>query len=443
MSIKSKELREKRANLVSQGRDLINKAEADKRDLSSDEVAQYDKIMVDVANLKTQYERIERLEQAEREVDRVEDHGLGDSVSHVDGKLPGQKKPLNTAEAIEKALTGWINDAVTEDTLAAAEQAGIRLKKNTVAMPLRTNNRQVMRDYRNSLTAGGAAAGASTIAQGFVPALEMAMMEHSSVLQVADVLRTSKGNDLPWPTADDTSNEGEQVGEEANVDTEADPLMGELVMKAYKFSSKLVKASYELIEDSEFDVATLLGSMLGERLGRILQRRFTLGTGVNQPLGVVTAAPVGVTAASPTVLTLDHLVALSMSMSKPYRRRGSFMANDKVWSGLNTLKDTQGRFLIEPAVQVGEPDRFRGYAVLSNDFMVEAAAANAVPLLFGDFNYYKVRLVGQLRAKRFVERFADKDQEGFIAFMRADGRLLKPQASTTKSPILALKMAAV
>ena len=38
--------------------------------------------------------------------------------------------------------------------------------------------------------------------------------------------------------------------------------------------------------------------------------------------------------------------------------------------------------------------------------------------------YYKIRDVGVLRLRRLDERYAEKDQVGFLAFLRSDSRLL-------------------
>jgi HK97 family phage major capsid protein len=59
----------------------------------------------------------------------------------------------------------------------------------------------------------------------------------------------------------------------------------------------------------------------------------------------------------------------------------------------------------------------------NNDMASTLVAANKT-VLFGDFSKYIVRRVRSIRLRRLVERYADTDQEGFVAFVRADGGLL-------------------
>jgi HK97 family phage major capsid protein len=85
------------------------------------------------------------------------------------------------------------------------------------------------------------------------------------------------------------------------------------------------------------------------------------------------------------------------------------------------LKDTQGRPLWEPSLQVGVPSTLLGYSVKINNFMA-TMAANAKSIAFGDFNAgYVVREVNGGGLLRLEERYAELLQVGFIGFGRYDG----------------------
>jgi HK97 family phage major capsid protein len=47
---------------------------------------------------------------------------------------------------------------------------------------------------------------------------------------------------------------------------------------------------FELLQDSEIDIEATVLELLAERLGRITNTFFTVGTGGAQPRGIVTAA---------------------------------------------------------------------------------------------------------------------------------------------------------
>jgi HK97 family phage major capsid protein len=64
-----------------------------------------------------------------------------------------------------------------------------------------------------------------------------------------------------------------------------------VLLGAWKYSSRLVKVSIELMQDSAFDFESFLIKAFAIRLARILVSDFTagLGTASQMPLGVVTS----------------------------------------------------------------------------------------------------------------------------------------------------------
>ena len=127
---------------------------------------------------------------------------------------------------------------------------------------------------------------------------------------------------------------------------------------AYKHSSKLVKASWESIEDDEYDLVEVLTPILGERLGRIGNRRATTGTGVGQMGGVMTEAALGVTAASATDVTWQELYALKHSVDPAYRNGSRWMWHDNMTLKVKTMTDNENRPLWQMGIGMGAPDTF-------------------------------------------------------------------------------------
>lgn len=274
------------------------------------------------------------------------------------------------------------------------------------------------------------AAGGFLVPEGFLNKMTETMKFFSSLLDIANVITTTTGNDLVWPSNDDTGNKGAILAENTQV-TEQDVVLGQKSLKAHMYTSKLVRVSYQLLQDAAFDLDGWLPGKLGERIGRIYNEHFTTGTGTNQPEGVQTNAVVGVTGAAgqTTSVVYDDLVDLEHSVDVAYRNeRSRYMWHDLTLAKLRKLKDADGRPLWEPSLQVGTVDRFNGrpYKV-NNDMPVMAASAKSI--LFGDFSAgYIVRQVRSVQTLRLTERYADFLQVGFLGFARADGKPDDPGA---------------
>ena len=95
---------------------------------------------------------------------------------------------------------------------------------------------------------------------------------------VAQVIRTAMGNDMSWPTSDGTAEVGELIAQNTTA-TAADPTFGTVAVVTYKFSSKIVAVPFELLQDSQIDVAAFVENRLVQRIGRITNQFFTTGTG--------------------------------------------------------------------------------------------------------------------------------------------------------------------
>jgi HK97 family phage major capsid protein len=192
------------------------------------------------------------------------------------------------------------------------------------------------------------------------------------------------------------------------------------------YTSKMVRVSFQLLQDSVFNLDSFLARKLGERIGRIQNTHFTTGTGTAQPLGVQTNAAIGKTGTTgqTTTVIYDDLIDLIHSVDPAYRAANArFMLNDLTVGVARKLKDSQNRPLWEPSVQVGVPDSLLGYGlVINNDMPV--MAANAKSILFGDFRRaYLIRDVLGVQLLRLTERYADFLQVGFASYARADGTL--------------------
>jgi HK97 family phage major capsid protein len=246
---------------------------------------------------------------------------------------------------------------------------------------------------------------------------------------VATVIQTSSGIAIPWPTVDETGQVGEIVAENVAAATQ-DIAFGTTSIGAYKFSSKVFTVPLELLMDQGpgIDIEAFIRRAAATRIGRIQNTKFTVGTGTSEPTGIVTGAAsgkVGLTGQTTTVIT-DDLLDLEHSVDPAYRAKPGvgYMFHDTTLRNLKKMKDTQNRPLWLPGFDTKEPDTFNGYRYTINQDMAQMAA-NAKSILFGDLSEYMIRDVLEVTLFRFDDSaFMTKGQIGFLAWARADGKLI-------------------
>lgn len=387
----SVELREQRKRIAEQAREILQKAASEKRALNGEENEKFEKMEADLRGLEAQIEKVERFEVAERK--------LGEAVSRV------------TESIAPKA-----GDAPSLRSIALGDYAPGR-------------------EYEARALAKSSAAGALDVQ--VADAFEEALKYFGPMWEVSTILRTSTGNSLNLPTVNDTGNVAAQLGEAGTVTT-ADPTFGSVVLGAYKYSSKAVLVSAELLQDSVIPIEGMIARQLAERIARQTNTDFTTKT--NGPVGIATTqsgATVGATATATNAFDYTNLVSLVHSVDPWYRRNAGWMMNDAYIAAVRKLVDSQNRPIWEPSVQAGQPDRLLGYPVWNNTAMTSTIGTGQVAMLFGDFSKYHIRVAGDLTLVVARELYVANHQVGYFGFLRVDGNLLDAGTDPVKYMVMA------
>lgn len=414
-----KEMQEKRAEIAKRIREMADKINEEKREFNAEETKNWDTANKEYDEFGEKIDRQVRLDkiaadQAKKELDKKPP------------VIPGAPTEEDRSNAMRAWALHQIGEDVSEELVAVAELCGLNLNTRNLnfrLLPRASRNVDEIGRQIRAQSVGTDSEGGFTVPEGFVNNLEIALLAFGGMREVSDILRTATGNDLPWPTSDDTSNEGVLLAENTQV-AEQDVVFASLVLQAFKYSSKLVRVSAELLQDSAFDIAAFLGTALGERLARIQNRHATVGTGAAQPNGVVTASTLGFTTAAAALIAADELIDLFHSLDPAYRANARWMMHDGIAKVVRKLKDGESQYLWQPGLQAGMPDLLLGKPVSINQNMQATVVTATKTILFGDFMKYKIREVSAVRMRRLVERYADFDQDGFVSFMRFDSDLL-------------------
>ncbi len=177
-----------------------------------------------------------------------------------------------------------------------------------------------------------------------------------------------------------------------------------------------------------FDLESYIGHEYAYAFGAAEEESFCVGTGSGQPTGLFTAngGEVGVTAAAAGAVTADELIDLIYSLKSPYRKKAKFLMNDKTVCALRKLKDGNGVYLWQPALQQGQPDKLLGYELYTSPY-VPVMASGSYSIGFGDFQNYWIADRAGRTVQRLNELYSMKGQVGFVGTERVDGKIILPE----------------
>jgi len=431
-----KELREKAGKLADRIKELARQAEG--REFTAEEKENWEKLNKEYNDLLKQIERAELVEQLDRDMGDPQARNLpGREDTHGTPADDSGRRQVATDEQRALALQAWMRTQsgleLTEPQREAAAACELNPGRRELTLRLFTtdqftNRQRLIRHthpgvIERALSVNTGASGGFIVPSGFINRVEDALLFYGGMRQVAEILRTETGEELSWPTDNDTSNSGERLGEGQAV-TEAAPTFGQVKLNAYVYSSKLVRVPVSLLQDAAFDLVNWLAAKLGERISRAQNSDYTTGIRGNQPWGIVTAATLGVTAAAQAAIDWDELKQLIHSVDVAYRTGARWMFHDNTALALRQIRDGMGREIWQSNAREGLPDTIEGYPVTLNNDMASTIATTAKTIIFGQLTKYKIRDVQIIIVRRLVERYAEYNEEGFVAFMRSDGALI-------------------
>lgn len=391
------ELKQKRASIIEQMREAAKKGQEAraKGESATDYDATFDRAEADERALS---QEIRLAEIAEAEAREAAGKAL-EQRERTEGK-----QDQDAEKMYREAFKTWFTRG--EQALDAEQRAIISEKRGT-----------------SNQVAGTANLGGYTVPTGFLPELVVALKAYSGIAQVARFLNTDAGNVLYIPTEDDTSTEASLITEGTSI-TVQDITFGQKQLDAYSYKTH-TKISWELLQDSAFDLEQEIRNVFAPRFGRTMNSSCTTGTGSAQPNGVVTASSLGKTTTSATAFTAAEIMDLYHNVDPAYRmsRTCGFMMHDQVLAAIKKLQlgSNDASPLWLPSIREGEPDTILGKPYWINQGMESAITTGKKIMLFGDFNYYVIRLVQSMLIIRLNERYADNGLVGFVGYMRWDG----------------------
>jgi HK97 family phage major capsid protein len=376
--------------------------------------ARFDTIMAEHDALDGQIEREERLATAQARAAQREEEARNRRPTGDNREVGGSNQGGISSE---DAFRSWFRFGA--GNLTAEERQVLRALRNTDVED---------RAQSTSTTAGG-----YTIPTGFMAELIKSMAMWGPMLDpgITRELVTAGGNTIYIPTVNDTANQGVRLAENTAATSEGDVVFGQKQLDAYKYSSGPILVSSELLQDSAFNMGSVLNELMGERIARKVNADLTTGDGSGDPNGIVTASTLGKTAAGAAAITADELIDLYHSVDPAYRGAPNvrFMFKDSTLQMIRKLKDAENRYLIDGLRDGSGVINIAGLSVpYTINQAMPAATTGLKSVLFGDFNKFIVRRVREFVVRRSDELYLESDQSVFVGFARYDSDLLDTAA---------------
>lgn len=439
MATKLIDLQDERTRLLGEMRTMNDLAESESRSFTAEESETYSRLETDFDERGATIKRETKLAAAEAELAERNAISVDGRLTQVSDDTETRDVRYTETREYRSALRDYLRKGELE---MSPENRGI-LAKGT----------EELRDQaKGTNSLGGFLVPIDFQKQLALHALQAGTMRQNRAGQNAIV--TGSGEQLQIPKT--TVYGSASWVTEGSASTGNDSSFGQVTLYAFT-ARRLVKVSVELVQDNAVDLESHLAKAIGMSIGRLENTGYWVGSGVNQPTGLITvlqtlgAPGIGKTGATgqTIAITADDVIDLFFSVGPQYRANGEYVMNDSTVKAVRKLKDSTGNYLFATTPGSGgslayaTPDTLQGKPLWS-DPDVPAMAAGAYSVIFGDLSAYQIRDVGVAGPEaesrpigafsviRLNERFMDGLQIGFLGYHRTDGNMID-QTGAVKS----------
>lgn len=277
-------------------------------------------------------------------------------------------------------------------------------------------------------------AGGYMIPPGFRQKLVEVRQAFGGLANEVENITTDSGNALEYPSLDDTANSGSITTEGSQFAAGADMTFGTVALGAFKYTSQgtgqdPLRVSVELLQDSAFDVGSLVARALGTRIARKQAVDWVTGGGTTLPFGIAHSGLTDDNAlASAGTVTYQDLLDTEALLDPAYEAGAKWVMSKATWSTIRAITDvTTGRPLVlENAVAgMGQnpPKMLLGYEVVIDQTMPAITGSNYFAVLGDLREAYVIRRVQNLVVVVNPYTRANYGQVEYSAWERADGNI--------------------
>ena len=416
----SKELYEARAKAVHDAREILDRADREKRDLNSEERVQYDRFDAEIDRIN---DRLAAAEQRAAAKNRpVAPSQLAKDRYGVDVTR------IKLGKRLEIDLSGVDNRQVAD---SLRRRSSPQYKRAFGAYL-----RGAKADFEKlGLMVGNDPQGGYLATIEFHSELIKFLDDMSTMRQLGKVLPPTNAKSVGALSYDTDYDDADWTAEvpASDLSEDDDARFGAREMTPHALT-KLVKTSKKLLSSATMSIESFLAERLAYKFSITENKAFMSGSGSQRPLGVFVASNDGIpttrdtTCAATTTFTADEVIDLRESVKDQYAQNGTFLASRTFRKMCRKLKDGSGNYLLVENNTGGGPITLLDRPLIVDENAPATFTTGQYVCVFGDFSWYWIQDGMNFEVQRLDELFALRRQVGWIGSKETDAQPVLAEA---------------
>lgn len=381
-----KELNEKKNDYITRAEDVLNKAKAEKRELTEAEAEE-------LAEIRDNVRRIMKTLELKGEFDKMEGKELEKEALPKDEAKT--EVEIEKEEREERAFESYIRGVVTNE-----RATNMTLTDNGAVIPTTIANRIIRKVY-----------------------------DISPILQRSTKYNVKGKLELPYY---DESTQAITVAF-ATEFQELESNIGKLdsIELTGYLAGALSLVSRSLINNAQFDIVAFVVDVMAYDISRFIEDTLLNGKGSVTGLSNLTNVK---TTASGTKVTANELILAQGQVKDVYQNNAIWIMSPATRDAIRSLKDEVGRYLLQDDISLPFGKSLLGKPVYVSDNMPDMASGKTA-IYYGDMSGLATKFSEELSIQVLREKYATMHAVGVVGWIEFDSKVENAQK------IVAVKMA--
>ena len=384
----SKELTERKNDLIANAEEMLNKAKLEKRELTEDEAK-------NIAEIRDNVRRIDDTIKLEDEIRELKGMERKEDATPVEEEkaVEVEKSAMDDQEvrAFENFVRGYVVHERAGELTPATSGSGIGL--GGVLIPKTIVNYIIKKVY------------------DICP-----ILDRSQKFNVKGTL------EVPYYPADSNNITVAYQSEFSPISSSSGSFA--TVELTGFLAGCLTKISRTLINNTDFNIVGFIVDEMSYAIKRFIEGELLNGT-TNKVTGLSTLSN-GVTAASASVITADEVVKLHDSIKDEFQENAIWIMSSATRTALRLLTSNTGYYLLNDDVSTPFGTSLLGKPVFVSDNMPNIAAGKDV-IYYGDMRGLATKFNEEINIEVLREKYADEHAVGVIGWFEFDSKVINEQ----------------
>ena len=373
-----KGLVERQNDLITRAETLVNTAESEKRELTSDEAQELAEIRDDVKRIKAALDIQDEIDEA-RMVEGQDARACGDENKRAE-ETPDDK----AIEAQEtRAFANYIRGVVSGNT----RDGELKPANNGAIIP-------------------------KTIARKIIELV----YDVCPILDKSDKYSVKGKLEIPYYPADASTQSTVACASEFSDLASSTGNFTTIELDGY-LAGALTKISKSLINNTDIDLVGFVVKRMGYDIARFIEKNL-LGFGGGSVVGLGGATNVSTVAA----ISADEVITLQGKVKDVYQANAMWIMSPATRDAIRLLKDDVGRYLLNDDVSAPFGKTLLGKPVYVSDNMPDVASGNKV-IFYGDMSGLATKFSEEMSIEVLREVYAAQHAIGVVGWLEFDAKV--------------------